>query len=305
MNIGISFAPASGCNRTQLLVTGNEAISSISLDVDGVISEPKAVTRTPDGIYIDLTKNQLQGLKNGSNAALITDQGYITMTLNGSAKAINGAWRNCETLASVQLTPKQTSQPLQPNSRGPTTADKSFRASEGNIEAIGNVIFVFGSIDSEDASVVKRIAERMRRQGINLRSVVFVKNQGGSLSSAMQLGHTIRALGVNTAAAYDCASACIYAFSGGVLRTSYTNTHFGLHQSRYGDGSVGTLAEGQKIAAIRYGYLESMGVNPKIAIWESEVEPDEIRWISQYEAKGLNLANQIMENYELPSGTRK
>jgi hypothetical protein len=45
-----------------------------------------------------------------------------------------------------------------------------------------------------------------------------------------------------------------------------------------------------------------MGVNPKIAIWESEVHPDSMRWINQYEAKGLNLANLIIENYELPSG---
>lgn len=301
INIGIAFIPASQCNRAQLLITGNDKIAEIALDVDGVGSEPMTVTRTADGVHIDLEKLQLQRLKTGSNAALLTDQGSLTITLEGSAKAINEAWRNCETMIGEQQPSRSVDNDVNAASQNHGAAGNGVFVTEGNIQALGDVIFIFQSIDGEDAQIVKRIAGLMRNQGTRLSSVIFFNNNGGSLGAAMQLGRTIRDLGANTAASYACASACIYAFSGGVIRTSYANSRFGLHQTRYGDGSLGTLSDGQKIAATRYSYLEQMGVNPKVAIWESEVEPDDIRWISQYEAKGLNLVNRILENYEFPN----
>lgn len=302
--IGISFIPGSNCDKALLLISGNDAISRISLDVDLTTFAPIDVTRTADAVYIELTQSQLKLLKSGSNAALITDQGILTMTLNGSAKAINGAWSNCKMIAEtgLQRTPRQQADASSTATGQKGPAGKLFHVDEDNVLAFGNVIFIFNRIDNDDAGIVERIVRDMRGQDIHLRSIVFYGNYGGSLGAAMDLGEFIRSIGANTAAADVCASACIYAFSGGLQRTSYINTRFGLHQTRYGDGDSGTMSEGQEIAAARYGYLERMGVNPKIAIWESEVKPDSMRWISQYEAKGLNLANLIIEDYELPSG---
>ena len=304
IDISVSFIPASNCNRALLLISGNEEISRVSLDVDLTTSDPVSVTRVKGGVYMGITIDQIELLKTGSNAALITDQGILTMSLDGSAKAINGAWQNCKAIAKAgeQKAPPLQANDLRLSDEGRVPDGQIFNVNEDNVLAAGNVIFVFQKIDSDDAAIVERIVKDMHRQGIRLKSIVFYNNYGGSLKAAMDLGGLIRRLRANTAAVDVCASACIYGFAGGAQRTSYINTRFGLHQTRYSDRSAGTLSEGQEIAAARYSYLERMGVNPKIAIWESEVQPESMRWISQYEAKGLNLANMIIEKYELPSG---
>jgi hypothetical protein len=136
------------------------------------------------------------------------------------------------TKADMPEAPGQQTNASSPSISQREPAGKLFKVDEGNVQALGNVIFIFDTIDNDDARIVERIASDMRRQGIDLRSIVFYSNYGGSLRAAMELGKLIRSIGANTAAADVCASACIYAFAGGTQRTSYINTRFGLHQTR-------------------------------------------------------------------------
>lgn len=290
------------CDKAALIVVNNSKITKIGLDVDGETWEAVNANKTTNGSWIPLGASALKHLKHGRNAALITDMGYLTMGLNGSATAINHAQANCEAMV------PQPFQRLEPESVSEGTlaeGDRSagvsplFQEKSGNFFAVGNVVFYFREIVAGDDVRLKGIISNMENARTAFSSLVLVDNSGGNLGAAMRIGDFVREKGAKTAAYKVCASACIYAFAGGVVRTSYYDTRFGLHQVRYGDGSRGTLSEGQKIAAQRYEYLEGKGVHPKIAIWESQVEPESIRWISQYEAKGLELVTEIKESYDV------
>lgn len=176
---------------------------------------------------------------------------------------------------------------------------QTFIKENGNFAAAGNIIFYFNSIQTGDYEIIRSITQNMLDNGIQPKSVIFVNNYGGNLGEALKIGNFIRQNAMNTAASMECASACLYAFAGGIFRSGYNNVKFGLHQFAFSDGDKGTIAEGQSILSLLFNYLESMGVNPKIVAWQSEVHADQIRWISQYEASGLKLVNRIFENYEM------
>lgn len=298
VRIGIMFSVSDQCDLGALIVPEHRYGAPVALDVDLKMTRFESVARTEEGYVARLWSAQVAALKHGENAAIITDQSILTMTLKGSAAALNAAWKSCEALigSTPSLPPgigRHTPRQPAPSS-GP-----SFARSYGNVAAVQNVVFVFRKIDNNDYNAFANLVEDMKERGTALRSVIFFDNKGGSLGAAMQMGALIREMNANTAASEICASACIYAFAGGRQRTSYANTRFGLHQSRLADGAPGTLADGQRIAAQRFIFLERMGVNPKLAIWESQVESDGMRWISQYEAKGLNLVTQIIEGHDL------
>ena len=304
ISIGVLFISPSPCDRAALIVAGNNKIEKIGLAVDGKTWEFADARTNEHGSYIELNKSALKALKSGNNAAVITDRGLIPMDLAGSARAINEAWRQCEAMNTPPfqvLEPEGVDQLPQPQSTNDSPFRSVFREESGGFSAVGNVIFYSGEMVMGDEERLQIIVENMERAGISFRALVFLTSPGGSLTTAMQIGDFVRGKQANTAAYELCASACIYAFSGGVTRTSYHSTRFGLHQASYADGKSGSLVEGQKLAAMSYSYLEKKGVNPKIAIWESAVEPDTMRWISQYEAKGLHLVTRILEDYELPS----
>lgn len=98
-------------------------------------------------------------------------------------------------------------------------------------------IYATGEIDENTG----REFERFVKQNKLPRSIVFFNSGGGSLSGAIKLGKLIRQMGFDTGvASYKagttrhegiCASACTYAFAGGVSRYYEAGAaRLGLHQ---------------------------------------------------------------------------
>jgi hypothetical protein len=131
--------------------------------------------------------------------------------------------------------------------------------------------------------------------------IVRFDSPGGSLSGGIQLGETIRKLGYSTQATF-CASACTYAFIGGVERSLVGDgAKIGVHRF-YQNAAIfepstkqftgEDLDATQKIMAGLMLYGVEMGVDLRLIAMTAEAGPGEMRWVSKQEAVDLKLTYQ-------------
>lgn len=100
------------------------------------------------------------------------------------------------------------------------------------------VISITGRIDSRDANDFEELLKQgaLTDRPLHL-NVVQLKSEGGSANAAIQIGRLIRLHGLNTYVAPTdyCASACVYAFLGGVQR--YGFGAIAVHDTTYIENS--------------------------------------------------------------------
>lgn len=137
----------------------------------------------------------------------------------------------------------------------------------------------------------------VNRNNLRARSV-RLDSPGGDLVAGMRLGEVIRAKKFDTEAVY-CASACAYAFLGGVERRFVGKpTRFGVHRF-YRSKSLSSptlrhysgedLDSSQRLMAGLMLYALKMGVDVRVVALASEAGPSEMRWIEADEARTLNV----------------
>jgi hypothetical protein len=153
-----------------------------------------------------------------------------------------------------------------------------------------------------------RLLEFLKQNYVNEPVTLFFNSPGGSLAEGITLGRVIRSLGFSTGLGafgkeYNfqdsqkeiraiCASACVYAFAGGVLREyHYRDTLLGVHQFYNTDAkNIGDIGDTQRFSAYILAYLTEMGVDSRAFVIASQATKDDIIWISPSEATALNLA---------------
>jgi hypothetical protein len=102
-----------------------------------------------------------------------------------------------------------------------------------------SVVQASGTFGSETIAAYRDLVWRAR---LKKNSYFIFHSHGGSMKAAMELGRILRNLKVNTIVgrAYlrngeveiepgTCASACLFAFSGGITRSMPTNSRLGIH----------------------------------------------------------------------------
>lgn len=134
---------------------------------------------------------------------------------------------------------------------------------------------------------------------------VHLNSPGGSLSEGMKLGRAFRALqffttvglynptyedGLNSTSI--CASACAYAFAGGVSRflDQYTG-RLGVHQFYGVEGTGASEGTIQQISGLVVAYLDEMGVDAKAFTLSTAAERDGMIWLTPDLALFLRFAN--------------
>jgi hypothetical protein len=145
---------------------------------------------------------------------------------------------------------------------------------------------------------------------------------GGSLLAALKLGEMIRAAGFHTSvgksvgkqASFDpetiigdwteskasCASACVYAFLGGVRRSA-GKEQIGIHQFYDGRNIDEPLTKNassvdrsidQLLSGLLLEYVIRMGIDPKLVTLASTVPPwEDMRWLTTEELRDLRIDN--------------
>ena len=99
LTVAVVFSEERSCKEPQLVLKGNSNISNLIVVIDGDTftnsNGQPSLTHTK-GVAYDIGDNLLDALKyNGSNAALVTNQGVWTMSLEGAGDAIIEAWAVC------------------------------------------------------------------------------------------------------------------------------------------------------------------------------------------------------------------
>jgi hypothetical protein len=162
-----------------------------------------------------------------------------------------------------------------------------------------------GVITPDTPSKFKEVA-RVFPPGV----IVHFHSPGGNLAAGLELGRLIRAAGGRTEVSrtvfqsngeyYDriepgvCASACAYAFLGGVDRELKNgpegHTGLGFHQF-YSPEGKGGAGDAQIVSAIILNYLIEMGVNLTISSLAALATPDQINWVDEKMAESWGLSN--------------
>jgi hypothetical protein len=136
---------------------------------------------------------------------------------------------------------------------------------------------------------------------------IHFNSAGGSLIGGLRLGHLIRQLGFETevkASDYEydkgpvaiCASACAYAFAGGVDRFYDDRVgKLGLHQFYHHDPAAITSADAQRVTGLLINYLNEMGVDARSLAIASLTSKDAMSWLRRADAETVKLATNGSE----------
>lgn len=157
-------------------------------------------------------------------------------------------------------------------------------------------IYAVGVITEDSADRLRAYAHQRRLS----HAKIVLDSPGGSLIGGLRLGMAIRDLEFDTEvgteawnednhAASICASACAYAFAGGVSRYYGLNSRIGVHQ--FAGSGAGSLRAGQEVSALVVNYLHDMGVDTTAFAVASRATPDDMTWLDEPAALQLGLAN--------------
>lgn len=149
-----------------------------------------------------------------------------------------------------------------------------------------------------------RFLKFVRQNNIEAGEIHF-NSPGGSLIEGMQLGRAIRNLQFFTTVGvyssdYDpdadlnsiCASACAYAFAGGVSRflNAYTGK-LGVHQFYARDNANVSGEAVQQVSGVIVAYLDQMGIDARAFTISTIADRDGMIWLTPDEALKLRFAN--------------
>ena len=148
-------------------------------------------------------------------------------------------------------------------------------------------------------------------EGRDLEGLVF-HSLGGSVTAGIELGRMIRSAGISTSIgetrALDgehshlaerrpgvCASACAFAFIGGVNRMVGADDLLGVHQFYPLDPIGITSSETQRLVGLSLLHAIDMDVDSGMIVAASAATPDEMYWFSESELRMLRLDNTATE----------
>jgi hypothetical protein len=193
----------------------------------------------------------------------------------------------------------------------PTLASKpmSFYADTSEKERFAVRVIQGGVHDIyADGEITKGTTERfvafLEEKNIDAAKVHF-NSPGGSLLEGMKLGRTIRAMGFFTTVGlynpkYDpelnstsiCASACAYAYAGGVSRfLDRSSGRLGIHQFYSSAGTSVSEEAVQQISGLIVAYLDEMGIDAKAFTLSTAADRDGMIWLTQDMALLLRFSN--------------
>jgi Predicted periplasmic protein len=190
--------------------------------------------------------------------------------------------------------------------------------SNGRCEGCGPFIQADGDITPQTPADFQRFL----RSQPSVAGVIRLHSDGGDLAAGLALGVLIRQAGLSTEVGADklnrewlgsdrrrmseripglCASACAYAFLGGVKRTIEEGSRIGFHrfykreavaQPSVKQFTGDDLDSTQRALAGLLLYTIEMGVDARLVALASDAGAGEMRWLTPAEASDLKVAYQ-------------
>lgn len=151
-------------------------------------------------------------------------------------------------------------------------------------------------------------------------SVIYFASEGGIVTEGMSLGYLLRetGMGARVGASESCASACVFAFLGGVIREVHPTARLGVHMSSlmFVDEYIQRLKrvlllppselsiddkirmivalneqQAAQIANAEVRYVLKMGVSLRLLEKATESLQVKIHWLTRDEMRDYNVTN--------------
>lgn len=173
-------------------------------------------------------------------------------------------------------------------------------------DGITAAIFAYGDITEDTAKRFDELVESNRIKD----AVVYFDSTGGLVVESIRLGQSIRrhSFGtsvqkLNSSAMAMCASACVYAYAGGVARyLDDDRGRIGVHQyyAARKDGAPTVDKDDLKVAqllgSVIVAHLQQMGVSSALYVAAAMTDSGSMLWMGRKEGESFDLVN----NGELP-----
>ncbi|MGH9620157.1 MAG: hypothetical protein ACRD45_10695 [Bryobacteraceae bacterium] len=234
------------------------------------------------------------------------------------ARLLAGLVTVCALLAAVQFSTRACASE-------PSTASQQLNIKVGDRLAAAILhntpdVYLSGVIDSDAPA---RFMAMMKSGQIPVGSNIYLNSPGGSLAAGLALGRLFRSGGMTTTIGRPpfvsdsnpkssgenviCASACAYAYLGGMWRWAPTvGAPFGVHQFYLPEATTANVGEIEAASGTVVAYLHAMGINPDVFTLASTAAPDHVVWLDGSEMLQLGLANNgvkpIDAEYKLLAG---
>lgn len=155
------------------------------------------------------------------------------------------------------------------------------------------VVFASGDIVEGDRDRLERLLD----QGKIESRIILLDSPGGDLLEAMSMGRTLRYFGFTTFLHQqaECLSACAYAFLGGEYRVALPGAAIGVHQFSGGRDDMKDQSFTQTISGVVIGYLNDMGINPKVAERAMMTPPDGMHVFSEEEVAAFGILTEPVQ----------
>ncbi|HYG26433.1 MAG TPA: hypothetical protein VD906_05965 [Caulobacteraceae bacterium] len=128
----------------------------------------------------------------------------------------------------------------------------------------------------------------IKANNIRPGALLVLDSPGGNLTQGLALGGKIRRAGVSTTVQVPggaCASACVYAFLGGVERTVAKGAKLGVHQV-YGRGGASValqVSDTQLLLSLVATHIRRMGASMDVFTLALGTPPESMYWMSSSE----------------------
>jgi hypothetical protein len=157
----------------------------------------------------------------------------------------------------------------------------------------GVFIAAVGRITASTPDEFLAFARQLVASGLAPHSVTW-HSPGGSLYGGITLGRMIRKLRLDThvGAASECASACAFAFFGGVSRKVTHDGRIGNHQIRDSQSDIGSIQGVQDLIAYLSDYHREMNVSPLALTAAITRRSHEIYWYSAQERREWGIVTK-------------
>jgi hypothetical protein len=170
------------------------------------------------------------------------------------------------------------------------------------VDGCGDICVVAqGVINGE---TTQQFRQYVARQKLNGAVAVSLDSQGGAHTQGIALGEAIRKLGFSTVVGRVdpighklgpgmCASACVYAFIGGMERRVTNGSRVGVHQVRLNyEPRAQTASEAQLLMALAANHLSRCGATIDVLTLALATPPEEMRWMSLAEMSQYGLVTE-------------
>ncbi|MDF0603075.1 hypothetical protein P1J78_20205 [Psychromarinibacter sp. C21-152] len=183
--------------------------------------------------------------------------------------------------------------PSRPGTDLPATGDMPARLQFDRVAGTPGLMRLTGTIAPGDA---ERFADWLETTGF-VPERVQLHSPGGSVTDALEIGRSLRALEAETEVASDriCLSACPYVLAAGVARVVGEDGYVGVHQ-HYFDKNVALPAflaveDIQRGQGLVLEYLVEMGIDPLVMTHALGTPPGEIYILVREELEAYRMVS--------------